>query len=212
MKDLSDKQTQILEFLRFFIDDKDYPPSIRDIQEGCTISSTSVVDYNLRKLEEKGLIRRDREVSRGIEVLGSHGRRPRIIEIPVLGSIAAGQPIPVPTSDRWAADAEDTVSVTEDMIRGKQNVFALRVKGKSMIDDLIDDGDIVFIEPIRSASNGDRVAVWLKDRGEVTLKRFYHEGDRVRLQPANSSMQPIYTAPENVEIQGRYISSFRPSE
>jgi repressor LexA len=70
----------------------------------------------------------------------------------------------------------------------------------------------VFIEPIRSASNGDRVAVWLKDRGEVTLKRFYHEGDRVRLQPANSSMQPIYTAPENVEIQGRYISSFRPSE
>ncbi|MCK9520223.1 MAG: transcriptional repressor LexA [Dehalococcoidia bacterium] len=212
MKELSGKQAQILEFLRQFIDDKDYPPSIRDIQEGCDISSTSVVDYNLRKLEEKGYIRRDREVSRGIEILGARGRRPRIIEVPVLGSIAAGQPIPVPTSDRWAADADDTVAVTEDMVRGRQNVFALRVKGTSMIEDLIDDGDIVFLEPARSCIDGDRVAVWLKDRGEVTLKRFYQEGNRVRLQPANSTMQPIYTDAENVEIQGKFISSIRGSD
>ncbi|MBI5949401.1 MAG: repressor LexA [Chloroflexi bacterium] len=212
MKDLSGKQAQILEFLREFIEDKDYPPSIRDIQEGCGISSTSVVDYNLRKLEEKQMIRRDREISRGIEVLGARGRRPRVVEIPVLGAIAAGQPIPVPTSDRWASDAEDTVSVTEDMVRGKSNVFALRVKGKSMIEDLIDDGDIVFLEPARSAVDGDKVAVWLKDRGEVTLKRFYHEGNRIRLQPANSTMEPIYSAPDNVEIQGRFVSSFRPAD
>ncbi len=211
MNNLSEKQTQILDFLREFLDEKDYPPSIRDIQEGCSISSTSVVDYNLRKLEEKGLIRRDREVSRGIEILGARGRRQRVIDVPVLGAIAAGQPIPVPTSDRWESDAEDSVTVTEDFVRGKSNVFALRVKGTSMIDDLIDDGDIVFLEPARSAENGDRVAVWLKDRGEVTLKRFYHEGNRVRLQPANSSMQPIYTTPENVEIQGRFVSSLRPS-
>lgn len=212
MKELSSKQDQILEFLRSFIEDKDYPPSIRDIQEGCGISSTSVVDYNLRKLEEKGMIRRDREVSRGIEVLGSKGgRRARIVEIPVVGAIAAGQPIPVPSSERWTYDADDTVAVTEDMVRGKTNVFALRVKGKSMIEDLIDDGDIVFLEPAQSATNGDKVAVWLKDRGEVTLKRYYHEGTRVRLQPANSTMEPIYTAPENVEIQGRFISSLRPS-
>lgn len=212
MKELSGKQAQILEFLREFIDEKDYPPSIRDIQEGCGISSTSVVDYNLRKLEEKGLIRRDREVSRGIEVLGARGRRPRIVEVPLLGAIAAGQPIPVPTSDRWGSDAEDTVAVTEDMIRGKQNVFALRVKGTSMIEDLIDDGDIVFLEPARAAQNGDRVAVWLKDRAEVTLKRFYLEGDTVRLQPANSTMQPIYTPASNVEVQGKFISSIRPSD
>jgi len=211
MKELSGKQAGILEFLRKFLEEKDYPPSIRDIQEGCGISSTSVVDYNLRKLEEKGHIRRDREISRGIELLGARGRRPRIIEIPVLGSIAAGQPIPVPSSERWSNDSEETVAVTEDMVRGRENVFALRVKGTSMIEDLIDDGDIVFLEPARSASNGDRVAVWLKDRGEVTLKRFYHEGDRIRLQPANSTMEPIYTAPGNVEIQGRFISSFRPS-
>jgi len=212
MKELSGKQAQILDFLRIFLEEKDYPPSIRDIQEGCGISSTSVVDYNLRKLEEKQLIRRDREVSRGIELLGSRGRRQRVIDIPLLGTIAAGQPIPVPSSDRWSNDVEETVTVTEDMIRGHQNVFALRVKGKSMIEDLIDDGDIVFLEPAQSASNGDRVAVWLKDRGEVTLKRIYHEGDRVRLQPANSTMQPIYTTPDNVEIQGRFISSIRPSE
>jgi repressor LexA len=212
MKDLSGKQAQILDFLRNFIEEKDYPPSIRDIQEGCGISSTSVVDYNLRKLEEKNCIRRDREVSRGIEILGAHGRRTRIVEIPVLGSIAAGQPIPVPTSERWGSDTEDTVSVTEDMIRGRRNVFALRVKGTSMIDDLIDDGDIVFLEPARSANDGEKVAVWLKDRGEVTLKRLYHEGNRVRLQPANTTMQPIYTTPDNVEVQGRFISSFRPSD
>jgi repressor LexA len=212
MKDLSGKQTDIIEFIRTFLEEKDYPPSIRDIQDGCSISSTSVVDYNLRKLEEKGLLRRDREVSRGIELLGTRGRRSRIVEIPILGTIAAGQPIPVPSADRFGNDVEDTVAVTEEMVRGKQNVFALRVKGTSMIDDLIDDGDIVFLEPARSANNGDRVAVWLKDRGEVTLKRYYHEGDRVRLQPANSTMQPIYTSPENVEIQGRFISSLRPSD
>ncbi len=212
MKELSGKQAQILEFLRRFIDEKDYPPSIRDIQEGCSISSTSVVDYNLRKLEEKGYIRRDREVSRGIEILGARGRRSRIVEVPVLGSIAAGQPIPVPTSDRWASDVEETVAVTEDMIRGKQNVFALRVKGTSMIEDLIDDGDIVFLEPAQTCTDGDRVAVWLKDRGEVTLKRFYREGKRIRLQPANSSMEPIYTDADNVEIQGKFISSIRASD
>ena len=212
MKELAGKQQQILEFLRTFIEEKDYPPSIRDIQEGCGISSTSVVDYNLRKLEEKSFIRRDREVSRGIELLGSRGRRSRIVEIPVLGTIAAGQPIPVPTSERWGSDAEDTVAVTEDMVKGHLNVFALRVKGTSMIDDLIDDGDIVFLEPARSANDGEKVAVWLKDRGEVTLKRFYHEGNRVRLQPANSAMKPIYTTPDNVEIQGRFIASIRPSE
>ncbi len=212
MSTLTPRQQEILDFLRSYIEEHDYPPSIRDIQEGCNISSTSVVDYNLRKLEEKGYIRRDREISRGIELLGARGRRPRIVEVPLLGTIAAGQPIPVPTSDRWTADAEDVIAVTEDMVRGRTNLFALRVRGTSMIEDLIDDGDIVILEPTRHADDGDRVAVWLKDRGEVTLKRIYREHGRIRLQPANSAMDPIYTTPENVEIQGRFVSSFRPSE
>jgi len=137
------------------------------------------------------------------------GRRPRIVEVPVLGTIAAGQPIPVPTSERWAADVEDTVAVTEDMVRGKANVFALRVKGTSMIEDLIDDGDIVFLEPARSANDGDRVAVWLKDREEVTFKRYFHEGSRVRLQPANAQMDPIILHARDVKIQGRVIGVLR---
>ncbi len=210
MNKLSTKQSHIMEFIRGFIEEKDYPPSIRDIQFGCGISSTSVVDYNLRRLEEKGLLRRDREVSRGIELLDGR-RRGRTFDVPVLGSIAAGQPIPVPTSDRWASDVEDTVTVTEDMVRGRENVFALRVKGTSMIEDLIDDGDIVFLELTSTVDDGEKVAVWLEDRGEVTLKRLYRENDRIRLQPANSSMPPIYVAPENVRIQGRFISSIRPS-
>ncbi len=104
----------------------------------------------------------------------------------------------------------------EEIYRDKKvkvdSVATLRVKGKSMIDDLIDDGDIVFLEPAQTAHDGEKVAVWLKDRGEVTLKRFYHEGERVRLQPANSTMQPIYTTPDNVEIQGKFITSIRPSD
>src|SRR5512147_887649 len=101
MKDLSGKQAQILEFLREFIEDKDYPPSIRDIQEGCGISSTSVVDYNLKALERLGYIRRDREVSRAIELLDRGARRPRVRTVPVVGLIAAGEPIPVPTAESW---------------------------------------------------------------------------------------------------------------
>lgn len=210
MSELSARQTSIFEYIRKFIDEKDYPPSVRDIQRGCGISSTSVVDYNLRRMEEKGLLRRDRNVSRGIELLEGR-RRARTVDVPVLGAIAAGQPIPVPASDRWRADVEDTVTVTEEMLRGRRDVFALRVKGESMIEDLIDDGDIVFLEPAATADDGEKVAVWLEDRGEVTLKRLYREGDRVRLQPANSAMPPIYADAADVRVQGRFITSIRPS-
>jgi repressor LexA len=209
MKDLSAKQRQIIGFIRQFIDDNSYPPSIRDIQVGCGISSTSVVDYNLKALERFGLIRRDREVSRAIELVESGGRRSRTFGVPVLGSIAAGLPIPVPTQDTWATVAEDTIDVSGDLTRGKENVFALRVKGTSMIDALINDGDTVLLEPADAADNGDMVAAWLKREGETTLKKFYHEGDRIRLQPANSTMEPIYTTPDNVEIQGKVVGVIR---
>lgn len=209
MSELSARQSKILDYIREFIDRNDYPPSVRDIQRGCGVSSTSVVDYNLRRLEEKGVLERDREVSRGIKLPGR--ARARTVDVPVLGAIAAGQPIPVPASDRWQADVEDTITVTEEMLRGRRNVFALRVKGESMIEDLIDDGDIVFLEPAATADDGEKVAVWLEDRGEVTLKRLYREGDRVRLQPANPAMPPIYADASDVRVQGRFISSIRPS-
>jgi repressor LexA len=207
MKPLSPRQQKILTFTRRFIDEKEYPPSIRDIQVGCGISSTSVVDYNLKALERMGYIRRDREISRAIELLDGSGRRVRSVAVPLVGRIAAGQPIPVPEG---SVAYDEAVSVTPDMTGGRENVFALRVKGTSMIDALINDGDIVVMEQTDTAQDGDMVAVWLKKEEEVTLKKFYREGDQVRLQPANEALPPIYTDASNVEIQGRVLSMFRP--
>ena len=202
MKGLSPKQQSILDFLRHFIREKNYPPSIRDIQEECSISSTSVVDYNLKALERMGYIHRDREVSRAIELLDGSGRRPRTISVPVIGQIAAGQPIPVPEG---SIDYSETVDVTEEMTGGKEDVYALRVKGNSMVDALVNDGDLVIMEQAATADNGEMVAAWLKREQEVTLKKFYREGARVRLQPANEAMKPIYTDADNVEIQGKVL-------
>jgi repressor LexA len=210
MKELSGKQRNILDFIRRFIDDHEYPPSIRQIQEACDISSTSVVDYNLRALEKSGHIRRDREVSRAIELLQGHGKRSRVIAVPIIGTIAAGQPIPVPAADSWQSyDGSETIDVTPEMVGNHENVYALRVKGDSMIDALVNDGDIVLLQSASSAQNGEMVAAWLKNEQEATLKKFYQEDERVRLQPANQTMAPIYTDPGNVEIQGRVIYTFR---
>jgi len=206
MKGLSDKQKSILDFMREFIDEHDYPPSIRDIQVGCDISSTSVVDYNLKALERLGQIRRDREVSRAIELLDRGGsRRQRTIPVPIIGTIAAGQPIPVPAPEN--IDYDNVFDATEDMTRGRENVFALKVRGTSMIDALVNDGDIVILEQTSTCDDGDMVAAWLKKENEATLKKFYREGDRVRLQPANSTMQPIFTSADNVEIQGKVLAT-----
>jgi repressor LexA len=202
-KSLSAKQQAILRFIRDFIRDKDYPPSIRDIQDGCGISSTSVVDYNLKALERMGHIRRDREVSRAIELVG----RRRSRTVPVIGQIAAGLPIPVPSSDTFMQeDFEESIDLPEEVTKGKENIFALRVKGTSMIDALVNDGDLVLMEEADSADNGDMVAVWLKSTGETTLKKiYYEEGGRVRLQPANSTMDPIFADAQDVEVQGRVL-------
>ena len=208
VKGLSSKQESILRFMRQFIDEHDYPPSIRDIQIGCDISSTSVVDYNLKALERQGFIRRDREVSRAIELLDGGTRRRRTVAVPIIGTIAAGQPIPVPTPDTWTqVDYDDVFEATEDMTKGRENVFALKVRGTSMIDALVNDGDIVILEQTASCDDGDMVAAWLKRENEATLKKFYREGDRVRLQPANSTMKPIFTEPDNVEVQGKVLAT-----
>ncbi len=207
MKTLSTKQRRILGFLRRFREQKDYPPTIRDILKGCGISSTSVVDYNLKVLEREGHIRRDREVSRGIELLDRERRR--MVMVPVLGYVAAGEPIPVPTSDTWEMEPLDSVEVSSGLTQGKDKVYALRVKGTSMIDALINDGDIVLMQQAATADDGEMVAAWLKAEEETTLKKLYRERGRIRLQPANSEMQPIYAAPDNVEVQGKVVGVIR---
>ena len=201
---LSPKQRAILEFIRGYIGERDYPPAIRDIQQGCGISSTSVVDYNLKRLEERGYLRRDREISRAIELLDGTGRR-RALTVPVLGKIAAGQPIP--TFPETLPEDYEQIEVTREQTRGRERAFALRVEGSSMIEDLIQDGDVVILEPADTCDDGERVAVWLREESAVTLKRLYREGGRVRLQPANAAMDPIYADAENVEVQGRVLST-----
>ena len=207
---LSPKQQHIIDFMRRFLVDMGYPPTIRDIQGGCGISSTSVVDYNLNILEEEGHIRRHHEVSRGIELLNRDSASESRIQIPIVGQIAAGEPIPVPTPDTWdVTAASETLMVTRDLIKGREGVYALRVKGLSMVDALINDGDIVLVQYVNVVENGEMAAVWLKAEKEATLKRVYVEPGSIRLQPANSEMQPIYVEPDNVEVQGKVIAVIR---
>lgn len=209
MKELSRRQGAILDYIEQFLIKNDYPPTIRDIQSGLDISSTSVVDYNLKVLEGRNLIRRNRHISRGIELVGRGSSRRNMIAIPVIGQIAAGQPIPVP-GDLEGAETTETVELGTDLVPGRgRDLFALRVKGHSMIDALINDGDVVVLRAQETCENGETVAVWLKDQKETTLKRLYLEGDRIRLQPANMSMEPIFTPAENVQIQGRLVTVIR---
>lgn len=195
---------KILRFIRDFIADRGYGPTVRDIQKGCQLSSTAVVQHHLNVLEREGYIHRDPEVFRSIQLTD----RKKTLSIPLLGAIAAGEPIPVPAAETWQSEPSETIDIAEDFIAGK-NVYALKVKGLSLVDALIDDGDIVLLEPVSAANDGDMVAVWLKDRQEVTLKRIFHDRKRVRLQPANSQMRPLYTHPNNVEVQGRVVAVIR---
>jgi repressor LexA len=209
MKKLSEKQRHIVKYIDNFLSRKGYPPSIRDIQKGCNISSTSVVDYNLNILESRGIISRHAEISRGIRLL-SKSPSENISTIPVIGMIAAGEPIPVPTPDTWdVAAVSETMDIPSDLIQGKEDVYALRVKGTSMVDALINDGDIVLMQHVNAVENGQMAAVWLKSEKEVTLKKVYVEKDKVRLQPANSQMREFFTGPDNIEIQGKVIGVVR---
>jgi len=210
MMALSSKQQNIIDYIRQFLADRGYPPSIRDIVTGCGISSTSVVNYNLNVLEREGYIHRHPEVSRGIELLPRSLSPMPPLQVPIIGQIAAGEPIPVPAPDTWDVTAtSETLEVTEDLTLGRKGVYALKVKGWSMVDALISDGDIVLMQYVNVVENGEMAAIWLKAEKETTLKKFYAESGRVRLQPANSQMQPIYVEPDNVEIQGRVIAILR---
>ncbi len=210
MRTLSARQQKILNFIRSFLENQSFPPTVRDIVHGCGISSTSVADYNLAVLEKEGYIKRHREVSRGIELLGGTSVKANRAAIPLIGTIAAGQPIPVPSEESWnAAASAETIEVPTQLLRGRENVFALRIKGLSMIDALINDGDIVLMQAATSVENGQMAAVWLKNEKRATLKKVFVSPDRVRLQPANGQMKPIYVDPQNCQIQGRVIGVIR---
>ena len=209
-KELSERQVRILDFIKKFMTENQFPPTVRDIQAGCEISSTSVVDYNLHILQRRGHLRRLPEVSRGIELLGEHAiSRTKVASIPIYGSIAAGEPLHIPSVASRSSDEFESLDVPLSMVSGKDDAYGLRVKGESMIDAFIADGDLVIMQPTDSPTAGEMVAAELDGKDEVTLKRFFLEGGTVRLQPENSSMEPIRVPAESVKVRGRVIGVIR---
>lgn len=217
---LSERQQRILRFIYEYTNKHHYPPTIREIGDNVGISSTSVVNYNLRKLEENDLISRDREVSRGLSLnlarlteLGwlselNGNSAERRFRIPILGKIAAGKPIPVIPSEPY--DPEGWLELTEGMLNlPAERLFALRVQGNSMIDASVLDGDIVILHAQETANNGEMVAAWIEDDEDTTLKYLRREGNMVHLVPANPNYQPIIRPADKVRINGRVVSVIR---
>jgi repressor LexA len=230
---LSDRHRKIMEFLTTFVEKNSYSPSIRQIGESIGVKSTSLVDYYLTYLEQEGYIARDGRVSRSIRVFkpvyaeaGGPSLNPEILHgqnnipsltdilrIPIFGRIVASAPLPMPPSDMAYFDPESSVEIARSLLPSKEKIselFALEVDGDSMIDAMVNDGDIVVMKHAVDAINGDMVAVWLDDENSTTLKYFYRENNRVRLQPANPSMKPILIDnPASLRIMGKVVMVIR---
>lgn len=192
----SDKQTAILEFIRSEIEQKGYPPSVREICSAVGLKSTSSVHAHLTQLEKKGLLRRDPTKPRAMEVLDGPVSRGR--SVPLVGRVTAGLPI-------LATENIEDYLVLPQSLQGRGDLFALRVQGESMIEAGIEDGDIVVLRRQETAENGEIVVAMIDD--EATLKRVYYEDGHVRLQPENAAMEPIYA--DEVVILGRLLALFR---
>ena len=170
-KPLTEKQKDILNFIETYIEEFGYPPSIRDIQNNCDISSTSVVKYNLDRLQEKGLMNRDSEISRSISLTNSE--KSQTIKVPVLGTITAGQPFPMVEDSRWDVDELESIDLPDNFSYIEDKIFALKVSGYSMVDALIGDGDTIILEKTNKALNGEMVAAKINSENETTLKNIY---------------------------------------
>jgi len=233
-KGLNDKHKKVLNVLKYYNEEVGYPPTIREICDRANLSSTSVANYYLERLEEKGYIERDRGVSRGLRLVkpfeesikgvGDHIRAAvdtvtttvdELLSIPIAGRIVASEPLFTPSSDFSFTDFEGSaINIAKSMLpaqdQKQSSLFALEVSGDSMIDAMVNDGDMVIMKPVQEVKNGEMVAVWLNDNNETTLKYFYREGKRVRLQPANPTMDAIYIDdPSTVEIKGKVVMVIR---
>ena len=216
----AERKQKILECIARAVAERGFPPSVREIADAVGLASTSAVHHHLMALEREGLLERGSRSSRALRLTSrgeaelESGSRPSamarvtpfrmpverdVLALPVLGEIAAGQPIEA------YADGAESLDVPRSM-EARDDSYVLRVRGKSMIDDLIDDGDYVVVQPQATARDGDIVVALLEDNG-VTLKRFYREQDRIRLQPANAEMEPIYAT--EFQIQGKVVGVIR---
>lgn len=207
--DLSDHLIRMLKYIEAYIDRHGRAPSIRETLGAMQMKSEDHVHRDLTRLEELGFLRITRKIARGIELLycwdgAEYGTG--VLRVPYFGEIAAGLPLPKPEDS-----TADYLRLTRDLVRDTRNVYAMKVSGYSMIDALINHGDTVILRHVDSAENGDLVAVWMETEsgGETTLKRFFLEGDLIRLQPENATMEPIYLHPSKVKVQGKVVAVIR---
>lgn len=209
-KGIGERHQKILDFIASYQREHKHPPSIREIGEYCNISSTSVVNYYLDQLEKAGQLERDRKISRGMRLVGNTPLGD-MLRVPVMGVIQAGEPILVPSDSPFTP--EDSVEIATSMMPSKEkgkDLFALQVQGDSMIDAMVNDGDIIILKPTQEARNGEMVAVWLNERNETTLKYFYKEKEGYRLQPANPAYKPILIKKnESLDIKGKVVMVIR---
>ncbi len=202
---ITKRQRQVYDFISSFVQKNGYSPSFEEIREGMQLNSLATVHKHISNLETKGLLTRDYNRSRSIDLLPPKGRLKQAMSVnttlvlPLLGRIAAGQPIE-------AVEHNETISLA-DFVQSKE-VFVLEVSGESMQDEHIMNGDYVLVEKVKTAHNGD-IVVALVDENDATLKRFYREGDNIRLQPSNATMKPIIVPAAAVHIQGRVIGVLR---
>jgi len=196
---LTKRQREILDFLNEFIQQHGYAPSLEEVGRRFGLSSLATVHKHLTNLQEKGFIKRAWNRSRSVELVQARAGG-RAVELPLLGYVAAGAPIE-------AIATAETIAVPEDLV-GKRDTYVLRVKGESMIDEQIRDGDFVIVEDRKTAENGEMVIALLAN-SDVTLKKFYRENGHVRLQPANPSMQPLLIPADQVQVQGVVVGVMR---
>lgn len=199
MQPLTKRQREILDYLQEFIQQHGYAPSLEEVGRRFGLSSLATVHKHLTNLQEKGFIRRSWNRSRSVEMMPARVGQ-RAIELPMLGYVAAGLPIE-------AVASAETIAVPEDLV-GRRDSYVLRVKGDSMIDEHIRDGDFVIVEDRKTADNGEMVIALIGGQ-DVTLKKFYRENGRIRLQPANPAMQPIFVDPALVQLQGVVVGVMR---
>ncbi|MEI2666963.1 transcriptional repressor LexA [Rossellomorea sp. LJF3] len=203
MTKLSKRQQDILQYIKVAVREKGYPPSVREIGEAVGLASSSTVHGHLARLESKGLIRRDPTKPRAIEILDLEEDtipRQRVVNVPLIGKVTAGQPITA------VENVEEFFPLPERMAPSDEQVFMLEIMGNSMVEAGILDGDFVIVRQQQTANNGD-IVVAMTDEDEATVKRFFKEKDYVRLQPENSTMEPIIL--RNVSILGKVVGVYR---
>jgi repressor LexA len=208
---LPEPQQRILAYINKYMEENGVPPTIREIQHGTGTSSTSMVSYHLKGLESRQLINRHERKSRGVlpqsQALNRAALRD-VVSIPLVGRIVASEPAPTPEAVALR-EAENSVQIARSLVGSEDGLYALEVKGNSMIDALINDGDIVVMRSNTEVKNGDLAAVFLTDRNESTLKRVYREGKKLKLKPENPTMKPFYVDARNAMIQGKVMCVIR---